>query len=140
MAIPGYDPDDIEEFRLEREADAVAARASVVAATVPDTFGLEPSDSEVPESSLTEPVDVVGLGGVSGLDAMRIAIEYDPSTLPPEADPTDVAIAVATDDGFETLDSAVDLETANVRAVLTELPPGETVVAIHDDAEAPDSA
>lgn len=130
MAIPGYDPDDIEEFLLEREGDRTNARASVAAGTVPEAFALVESDAEAPEGALSDPVDVVGLEGLANLDAVQFALEYDPGALPDGPAEADVAVAVVTADGLEVLDSTVDREESRVSATVTERPRGDTVVAV----------
>ncbi|WP_254766416.1 hypothetical protein [Salinilacihabitans rarus] len=132
MTIPGYDPDDVAEVELEREADAVDARVSVVAGVVPEAFAVEASDADPPPGALSPPVDLVGLDGLAGVEALRIELAYDPSKLPPGASPTDVAVAVVAGDDREVLDSEVDLDGATVSAVLADRPPGETVAAVHD--------
>lgn len=132
MAIPGYDPDDIAEFLLERETGAPGASAAVAAVTVPASFGLVESDRERPERALSDPVEVTGLEDVNGFDALRIAIEYDPGALPAAAGPTDVTIAVETGDGFEAIDSEVDADETVVEAILAERPPGGTMVAVYE--------
>ncbi|SFC25504.1 hypothetical protein SAMN05444422_10686 [Halobiforma haloterrestris] len=131
MPIPGYDSGSVAEVRLE----SVGARVAVVAGVVPDEFGLERSASEPPVDALGEPVDVVGLEDLKAVEAVRIALVYDPSRLPPGASPTDVAVAVRTDEGWEPLESTVDLEETTVTAVLNDLPPGGTLVAGYDDRE-----
>ncbi|MFC4248569.1 hypothetical protein ACFOZ7_16815 [Natribaculum luteum] len=131
MAIPGYDPADVENALLERETEGAGASASIVAAGVPDEFDLVASDLETPADALTDPVDLVGLDDVTGLDALRVVLEYDPSELPPGASPTDVAVAVETESERVVLDSAVDLEETTVSATTTERPPGQTFVAVN---------
>lgn len=143
MAIPGYDSSNVAEYTLEH----AGARVAVVAGVVPDAFGLAKSDREPPIDALADPVDVVGLEGLKALEAMRIALVYDPAKLPPGASPTDVAVAVETsaasgtqradgdavDDGWTPLESTVDLSETTVTAVLNDRPPGSTVVAGYDD-------
>ncbi len=137
MAIPGYDPADVENALLERETEGAGASASIVAAGVPDEFDLVASDLESPADALTDPVDLVGLDDVTGLDALRVVLEYDPSELPPGASPTDVAVAVETESERVVLDSAVDLEETTVSATTTERPPGRTFVAVNAENERP---
>lgn len=134
MAIPGYDPEDVEEFLLERASGDVDGSVSIVAAVVPQEVRLEESDAEPPGESLSEPVELTGLEGVEGLDAIQVELAYDPAALPPGASPTDVAIAVSTDAGWEPLQSEVDLEHATVAATTSDRLPGTTFVAIYDDA------
>lgn len=136
MAIPGYDPEDIEEFLLEREPGDVGGNASIVAAVVPQAFGLAESDADPPSHALSDPVELTGLDDVEGLDALQVELAYDPSGLPPGASPTDVAVAVATGGGWEPLPSDVDLDDATVAATTTDRPPGSTLVAVHDDGAA----
>ncbi|ELY91063.1 hypothetical protein C483_10276 [Natrialba hulunbeirensis JCM 10989] len=135
MSIPGYRSSDTAEFALEFGG----ARAAVVASDVPDGFGVDDSvrcsPADVPADALAEPVELVGLDGLAGVSAMRIEVDYDPTGLPPGASPTDVAVAVETDGGWETLDSTVDLAETTVTAVLNERPPGSTIVAVYDDGE-----
>ncbi|WP_306055083.1 hypothetical protein [Natronococcus wangiae] len=142
MAIPGYDSGDVAEFALER----AGAHVDVVAGVVPDEFGLERSVREPPADALAEPIDLVGHDELRAVEAFRIELVYDPSALPPGASPTDVAVAVETsvasptqradgeavDDGWETLESTVDLEETTVTATLNDRPPGSTVVASYD--------
>lgn len=133
MAIPGYDPEDIERFRLERaRQDGTDGQVSVVAENVPDAFGLEDSDADPPAEALSEPVEVVGLEDARGIEAIEITLEYDPSGLPQGASPTDVAVLLSTGEEWERVHSEVDLEATQVSALLTETPPGETAVAVHD--------
>ena len=134
MAIPGYDPDDIAEFTLEREGDRTNAQVSVAAGTIPEAFDLVESDAEAPEGTLSDPVDVVGLEGLANLDAVQFALEYDPGALPDGAAEADVAVAVVTADGLEVLDSTVDREATTVSATVTDRPSGETIVAVSDGA------
>ncbi|RKD93793.1 hypothetical protein [Halopiger aswanensis] len=136
MAIPGYDSDSVAEATLEY----AGARVAVVAGVVPDEFGLERSDSEPPVDGLSEPVDIAGLDGLKAIEAVRISLVYDPSKLPPGASPTDVAVAVETDDGWDPLTSTVDLEETTVEAVLNERPPGSTIVAGYDDRDETDAS
>ncbi|ELY56436.1 hypothetical protein [Natronolimnohabitans innermongolicus] len=131
MAIPGYDSSTVDEFTLEH----VGARVDVVAGVVPERFGLRKSDRDPPVDALADPVDVVALEDVKAVEAMQIALVYDPSQLPPGASPTDVAVAARTDDGWEPLESTVDLEETTVTATLNDLPPGSTVVAGYDDSD-----
>ncbi|ELZ02974.1 hypothetical protein C482_04936 [Natrialba chahannaoensis JCM 10990] len=137
MSIPGYQPSDTAEFALEFGS----ARAAVVASDVPDEFGVDdsvhssPADAHAHAHALSEPVDLVGLDGLDGVSAMRIEVGYDPAGLPPGASPTDVAVAVKTETGWETLDSTVDLAETTVTAVLNDRPPGSRIVAVYDDGE-----
>ncbi|ADB59237.1 hypothetical protein Htur_0336 [Haloterrigena turkmenica DSM 5511] len=131
MAIPGYDSSNVAEYTLEQ----VGARVDIVAGVVPDAFGLEKSADEPPVDALADPVDLAALDEVKAIEAMRIALVYDPSRLPPGASPTDVAVAVDTDEGWEPLESTVDLEETTVTAVLNDRPPGSTVVAGYDDRD-----
>lgn len=133
MAIPGYDPDDIEEFVLERESERAGAEASVVAVNVPETFAIEASDADGPPNAVGDPVDLVDVESVEGVDAIRVTLAYDESSLPPDASREAVAIAVATDDGFEVVDSKVDPEEGEVSAVFTDRPSGRTLLAVHDE-------
>lgn len=135
MAIPGYDPDDIEQFLLERGTDDVDGTVSIVATDVPQGVGLEESNAETPSGALSDPVELTGFDAVEDIDAIQVELAYDPSVLPAGASPTDVAVAVATDTGWETLDSDVDLEEATVVATTTDRPVGTTLVAVHDDGE-----
>ncbi|SIS14890.1 hypothetical protein [Natronorubrum thiooxidans] len=130
MAIPGYDSSNVAEFTLEH----AGARVAVVAGVVPDAFGLEKSGHEPPVDALSSPVYLVALDGLKAVEAMRIALVYDPSRLPPGASPTDVAVAVAREDGWDPLESTVDLEATTVTTVLNDRPPGSTVVAGYDDS------
>ncbi|MFC4436270.1 MULTISPECIES: hypothetical protein [Natrialbaceae] len=127
MAIPGYDSGDVAEFTLER----AGARVDVVAGVVPDEFGLERSVRDPPADALAEPVDIAGHDGLRAVEAFRISLVYDPSALPPGASPTDVGIAVGTDDGWDTLESTVDLEETTVTATTNDRPSGSTIVAAH---------
>ena len=129
MAIPGYDSSAVSEYALE----SAGARVDLVAGVVPDAFGLEKSASEPPVDALGDPVDLVACEELKAVEAVRIALVYDPSKLPPGSSPTDVAVAVETDDGWEPLESTVDLEETTVTAVLNDRPPGSTVVAGYDD-------
>ncbi|MBZ6494709.1 hypothetical protein [Natrinema longum] len=143
MAIPGYDPSRVAEYTLEQ----VGARVAVVAGVVPDSFDLAKSSRQPPIDALADPVDLVALEELKAVEAIRIALVYDPAELPPGASPTDVAVAVETgggsetqraesdavDDGWVPLESTVDLEETTVTAVLNDRPPGSTVVAGYDD-------
>ncbi|MXV62834.1 hypothetical protein GS429_12305 [Natronorubrum sp. JWXQ-INN-674] len=130
MSIPGYDSSDIAEYTLEH----AGARVDVVAGVVPDEFGLEKSGREPPVDALADPVELTGLGGLTAVEAIRIALVYDPSKLPPGASPTDVAVAVDSDDeGWEPVESTVDLEETTVTTVLNDKPASSTVVAGYDD-------
>ena len=131
MAIPGYDSNNVAEYTLEQ----VGARVDVVAGVVPDAFGLEKSADDPPVDALAAPVDLVALDEVRAIEAMQIALVYDPSRLPPGASPTDVAVAVDTGEGWEPLESTVDLEETTVTATLNDRPPGSTVVAGYDDRD-----
>ncbi len=131
MAIPGYDSNNVAEYTLE----SAGARVDLVAGVVPDAFGLEKSVSEPPRDSLADPVDLVACEDLKAVEAVRIALVYDPSKLPPGASPTDVTVAVETDEGWEPIHSTVDLEETTVTAVLNDRPPGSTVVAAHDDGD-----
>ena len=132
MAIPGYDPEDVEQALLERETGDVDGNVSVVAAVVPEEFGLERRPAEAPSGALSDPVELTGVDGLEGLDVLQVELAYDPTELPPGASPTEVAVAVETDAGWESLNSDVDLEDATVTATTTERPAGTTLVAIHD--------
>ncbi|WP_436346592.1 hypothetical protein [Natronorubrum sp. FCH18a] len=131
MAIPGYDSSNVAEFTLEH----AGARVAVVAGVVPDEFGLEKSGREPPVDALADPVELVGLEELKAVEAVRIALVYDPSKLPPGASPTDVAVAVDGEDGWEPLESTVDLEETTVTATLNDRPAGSTVVAGYDDSD-----
>ncbi len=135
MAIPGYDPEDIEEALLERETGDVDGQVSIVAAVVPEELGLREHDVEPPANALSDPVELTGIAGVEGLEAIQVELAYDPAGLPPGASPTDVAVAVEVDAGWESLDSDVDLEHTTVAATLTDRPAGTTLVTVHDDEE-----
>ncbi|WP_254522021.1 hypothetical protein [Natrinema caseinilyticum] len=129
MVIPGYDASTVDEYALE----SAGAHVALVAGVVPDEFGLERSVSEPPADSLAEPVDLVACEELKAIEAVRIALAYDPSALPPGASPTDVAVAVETGDDWDRLHSTVDLEETTVTAVLNDRPPGSTVVAAYDE-------
>ncbi|WP_226482391.1 hypothetical protein [Natrinema amylolyticum] len=131
MAIPGYDASNVAEYTLEQ----VGARVELVAGVVPDGFDLAKSGREPPVDALADPVDLVDLEELKAVEAVRIALVYDPSKLPPGASPTDVAVAVEIEDGWEPLESTVDLEETTVTAVLNDRPPGSTVVAGYDDTD-----
>ncbi|PCR91657.1 hypothetical protein [Natrinema ejinorense] len=145
MAIPGYDSSRVAEYTLEQ----VGARVAVVAGVVPDSFDLAKSSRKPPIDALADPVDLVALEELRAIEAIRIALVYDPVELPPGASPTDVAVAVETgggsetrradgdavDDGWVPLESTVDLEETTVTAVLNDRPPGSTVVAGYDDRD-----
>lgn len=131
MTIPGYDSSNVAEYTLEQ----VGARVDVVAGVVPDAFGLAKSADDPPVDALADPVDLVALEEVRAIEAMQIALVYDPSRLPPGASPTDVAVAVDTDEGWEPLESTVDLEETTVTSILNDRPPGSTVVAGYDDRD-----
>ncbi|WP_049929250.1 hypothetical protein [Halopiger goleimassiliensis] len=131
MAIPGYDSSNVAEYTLE----SAGARVAVVAGVVPEAFGLERSAREPPVDALSSPVDLRGFEELKAIEAVRIRLGYDPSALPPGASPTDVAVAVETDAGWEPLRSTVDLEETTVEAVLNDRPPGSTVVAGYDDSD-----
>ncbi|OLZ42247.1 hypothetical protein A6E15_15295 [Natrinema saccharevitans] len=131
MAIPGYESSNVAEYTLEQ----VGARVDLVAGVVPDAFGLRKSGTEPPVDGLADPVDLVALEDLKAIEAVRIALVYDPAELPAGASPTDVADAVETDDGWEPLESTVDLEETTVTAVLNDRPPGSTVVAGYDDTD-----
>ena len=134
MAIPGYDPEDVERFLLEREREGgTDGSVSVVAERIPDTFGLEESDADPPVAALSDPVEIVGLEDAEGIEAVEIALDYDPTGLPPGASPTDVGVLVGTGETWEGVHSEVDLEETAVSALLTEKPLGQTVVAVHQD-------
>jgi len=75
-------------------------RVAVVAGVVPDEFDLAKSGREPPVDALADPVDLVALDDLKAVEAVRIALVYDPSGLPPGASPTDVAVAVETEDGW----------------------------------------
>ncbi|AHF98404.1 hypothetical protein HALLA_05440 [Halostagnicola larsenii XH-48] len=164
MAIPGYDPTDVHEITLEyqdessrvlasntredetdegdrRERDEGAIRkrahAAIVADRIPDSVHVSESDRTAPDDALTKPVELVGFEGIEGLEAIQLTLAYDPAALPPGASPTDVAVGVQTQTGYEQVPSAVDLERTTVTAILTEPPVSETVVALHaaDDEE-----
>ncbi|QLK24717.1 hypothetical protein HYG81_11360 [Natrinema zhouii] len=131
MAIPGYDASNVNDYTLE----SAGASVDVVAGVIPDEFGLAKSGREPPVDALADPVDLVALDDLKAVEAVRIALVYDPSRLPPGASPTDVAVAVETDDGWEPLESTVDLEKTTVTTVLNDRPPGSTVVAGYDDRD-----
>ena len=134
MAIPGYDASTVAEYSLER----VGASVDVVADAIPEAFGLSRSDSE-PPAALSEPVDLVACDELRAVEAIRITLDYDPTALPPGASPTDVAVAVEIEDGWQRLHSTVDLEETTVTAVLNERPPGSTVVASYDGEDGANS-
>ncbi|NUC73720.1 hypothetical protein HTZ84_15660 [Haloterrigena sp. SYSU A558-1] len=146
MAIPGYDSSNVAEYTLEQ----VGARVAVVAGVVPDAFGLEKSGDEAPVDALGDPVELRAVDDLKAVEAVEITLVYDPSRLPPGASPTDVAVAVDTsvasptqradgeavdDEGWEPLESTVDLEETTVTALLNDRPPGSTVVAGYDDRD-----
>ena len=129
MAIPGYDSSSVAEYTLE----STGARVAVVAGVVPDDFSLERSAREPPVDALSSPVDLRGAADLKAIEAIRIRLGYDPAALPPGASPTDVAVAVETDDGWEPLRSTVDLEETIVEAVTNDQLPGSTIVAGYAD-------
>ncbi|WP_049900777.1 hypothetical protein [Natrinema altunense] len=131
MTIPGYDSSNVVEFTLEQ----AGAHIAVVAGVVPDGFGLVKNGDEAPVDALGDPVEIQSVGGLKAVEAIEIRLVYDPSRLPPGASPTDVAVAIETDEGWEPLKSTVDLEETTVTAVLNDRPPGSTVVAGYDDTE-----
>jgi len=135
MAIPGYDASTVAEYSLEQ----VGSRVAVVANVVPAAFGLSRSDNEVPAAALSAPVDLVACDELRAVEAIRITLDYDPTALPPGASPTDVAVAVEIEDGWQRLHSTVDLEETTVTAVLNERPPGSTVVASYDGEDGANS-
>ncbi|USZ70695.1 hypothetical protein [Natronosalvus halobius] len=138
MPIPGYDPQDIIERTLERTAPGTTARLELVASSVPDAVEIVESDTEAPPGALGDPVELNAVDEVEGLVACRIELPYDPSELPPGASPTDVAVAVETDDGYEVLESEADLEETTVTATVTDAPPGSVAVPVTtDDREVP---
>ncbi|WP_252700307.1 hypothetical protein [Natronosalvus vescus] len=130
MTIPGYDSDRIVESTLEPESGGDTARLSLIADDVPDAVTLIESDADAPPGALGDPVDLNAIDTVGGLDVLRLELPYDPSALPPGASPTNVAVAVATDDGYEPLESNTDLEETTVSATITGEPAGSTVVPI----------
>ncbi|UTF54031.1 hypothetical protein [Natronosalvus rutilus] len=136
MPIPGYDPQDIVERTLERTAPGTTARLELVASSVPDAVDIveAESDVEAPPGALGDPVELYAVDEVEGLVACRVELPYDPSELPPGASPTDVAVAVETDDGYEFLESDTDLEETTVAATVTDAPPGSVIVPVttHD--------
>lgn len=145
MAIPGYDSSNVSTAALE----SVGATVSVVAAVVPDSFHLERSDRDPPIDALSRTVDLHGVEDLKAVEAVRLSLAYDPSKLPPGASPTDVAVAVRVDDdstpdgadeepGWVPLESTVDLEATTVEAVLSDRPPGSTIVAGYDDRDSND--
>ena len=129
MAIPGYDASTVAEYTLEQ----VGARVDVVADAIPEAFGLSRSDNEVPTVALSAPVDLVACDELRAVEAIRITLDYDPTALPPGASPTDVAVAVEIEDGWQRLHSTVDLEETTVTAVLNDRPSGSSVAAVYDD-------
>ncbi|SEW24597.1 hypothetical protein [Natrinema salifodinae] len=131
MAIPGYDSSNVAEYTLE----SAGARVALVAGVVPDEFDLEKSGVEAPVDALADPVDLSAVDELKAIEAVSISLVYDPSRLPPGASPTDVAVAVETEEGWEPLESTVDLEETTVTAVLNDRPPGSTVVAGYDDRD-----
>ena len=131
MAIPGYDASTVADYSLEQ----AGARVALVAGVVPDDFDLAKSGRDPPSDALSAPVDLVALAELKAVEAVRIALVYDPSSLPPGASPTDVAVAVETEDDWELLESTVDLEETTVTAVLNERPSGSTVVAVYDSRD-----
>ena len=136
MATPGYDPDDVERFSLERERKGgTDGEVSVAAECIPDTFGLEESDADLPATALSEPIEIVGLEDAKGIEAVEITLDYDPAGLPPGASPTDVGVVVGTGDTWEQVYSEVDLAETEVSALLTEKPPGGTVAAVYNGDE-----
>ncbi|EMA40866.1 hypothetical protein [Halobiforma nitratireducens] len=131
MAIPGYDSGSV----AERTHESVGARVAIVAGVVPDGFRLERSGRDPPVDALGDPVDVVGLEASKAVEAVRLTLVYDPSRLPPGASPTDVTVAVQTGNGWDPLESTVDLDETTVTAVLNDSPSGETIVAGYDDRD-----
>jgi len=131
MAIPGYDTDDASEVTLEH----TVANVSVVAATVPDELGIVESDATRPPNALSKTFDLVGLDSLEAVEALEITLAYDPAGLPPGASPTEVAVAVQTDDGLEILESDVNLGETEVSAVQYGVPSETTVVAVHPNGE-----
>ncbi len=140
MAIPGYDSGVTAEDTLEHAGASIA----VVAGVVPDAFGLDRSTADPPIDALGAPVDIRGLDELAAVEAIRLTLAYDPTKLPPGASPTDVAVAVAVesdsrddhsaDRHWLPLESTVDLAETTVTAVLTDSPPGSTVVSAYDDS------
>jgi len=74
MAIPGYDSSNVAEYTLE----SAGARVAVVAGVVPDEFDLAKSGREPPVDALADPVDLVALDDLKAVEAVRIALVYDP--------------------------------------------------------------
>ncbi|THE65523.1 hypothetical protein D8Y22_07370 [Salinadaptatus halalkaliphilus] len=131
MAIPGYDANSVAEYAL----DAAGARVAIVAGVVPDSFELTRASRDPPVDALSSPVTLEALEELKAIEAIRIRLTYDPSQLPPGASPTDVAVAVETEDDWVPLESTVDLEETVVEAVLNDRPSGSTVVAGYDDSD-----
>lgn len=131
MAIPGYNQEQIVERTLAFEPDEpTVARLSIIADVVPEATTLIESDAERPPGALGPSIELYALEDVEGLEVLGLECPYSPGALPPGASPTDVALAIETADGYEMLESEVDLEEVTVSATMTDRPSGTVVVPV----------
>ena len=129
MAIPGYDPADLEEH-VTRTDESTEARVDVVAGVVPDAFDVLPSDADPPDDAVSKPVELINVDGLTAVDSLRLALPYEPSALSDEATPEDVTIVVEREGEWRPLPSTVQRESRSVSAELSEAPGGSTFVAV----------
>ena len=129
MAIPGYDPADLEESVKRTAADA-SARVDVVAGVVPDAFDVIPSDAEPPDDAVSEVVELIAVDELTAVDSLRLALVYEPSALPDGASPVDVTIVVEGSDGRRSLASTVHRESGTVSAELSGASGASRFVAV----------
>ena len=129
MAIPGYDPADLEES-VTRTDETAGARVDLVAGVVPDAFDIVPSDADPPEDAVSTSVDLIAVDELTAVDSLRLALAYEPSAMPDGASPVDVTIVVEGSDGRRSLASTVHRESGTVSAELSGASGGSRFVAV----------
>lgn len=132
MAIPGYDPEDLENV-VALADESAGVRVDVVAGVVPDAFDLAASEREAPPDAVSARAELSGVGELAGVETFRIALSYDPAALPADVRPNDVAIVAETAGGRRHLSTTVDRESAVVSAELSQEPLGDAFVAVPDE-------
>ncbi|WP_290819106.1 hypothetical protein [Halovivax sp.] len=132
MAIPGYDPADLENAVTFADETA-GARVDVVAGRVPEAFDVGTGEGDPPSDAVSARVELTGADELAGVEAVRIALSYDPAAMPAGATPEDVTVVAETDDGRRHLSTALHRESETVSAELSGERPADAFVAVVDE-------